>query len=117
VSATALIFIVLLFGLMWVLFIQPQRRRQRVQQQMLDEVGPGDEILTAGGLYGTVRAVDDDEVLLELAPGTEVRLAKRAVAAVLPPEEPDEDEVEDLDDAVPPGDADATADAAAEERR
>jgi preprotein translocase subunit YajC len=115
VSATALIFIVLLFGLMWVLFIQPQRRRQRAQQQMLDEVGPGDEILTAGGLYGTVRAIDDDELILELAPGIEVRLAKRAVAAVLPPDGVDADEPGAVEDE--PEGSEAAADAAAEERR
>jgi preprotein translocase subunit YajC len=96
VQPTALIFIILIFGLMWLLFIRPQRRKQQAQQDMLSNVGPGDEIVTAGGLYGTVRSVDDDTVLLEIAPGLEVKLAKRAVAAVMPPEdELDEDEEED----------------------
>ncbi len=88
-----LIIIVLLFGLMWLFFIRPQRRRQMTQKQMLEELKPGDEILTAGGLYGYVRSIDeDDEVTVEIAPGTSVRLAKRAVAAVIPPEEPAEQE-------------------------
>ena len=85
-----LILIVVFFALMWILFIRPQRRRQLAQQQMLLEVAPGVEILTAGGLYGTVRGVDGDELTVEIAPGTNVRLARRAVAGVIPPDEPEE---------------------------
>jgi preprotein translocase subunit YajC len=96
VQPTALIFIILIFGLMWLLFIRPQRRKQQAQKDLLSNVGPGDEIVTAGGLYGTVRSVEDDTVLLEIAPGLEVKLAKRAVAAVMPPEEElDEDELDE----------------------
>jgi preprotein translocase subunit YajC len=87
-----LIVIAVLFALMWVLFIRPQKRRQLVQRQMLDEVEVGAEILTAGGLYGTVRAVDGDELTVEIAPGTNVRLARRAVAGVIPPGEPEVDD-------------------------
>ena len=90
-----LVVLVVLFGLMWLLFIRPQKRRQQAQRDMLDEVGPGDEILTAGGFYGIVREVADDELTVELAPGTNVRVARRAVAAVIPPDEPEEDERED----------------------
>jgi preprotein translocase subunit YajC len=92
-----LIVIAVLFALMWILFIRPQKRRQLVQRQMLEEVEAGSEILTAGGLYGTVRAVDGDQLTVEIAPGTNVRLARRAVAGVIPPDEPDEeDEQEEL---------------------
>jgi preprotein translocase subunit YajC len=85
-----LIVIAVLFVLMWVLFIRPQKRRQLAQQQMISDVEVGAEILTAGGLYGTVRAVDGDELTVEIAPGTNVRLARRAVAGVIPPEEAEE---------------------------
>ena len=87
-----LIVIAVLFALVWILFIRPQRRRQLVQRQMLEEVEAGAEILTAGGLYGTVRAVDGDELTVEIAPGTNVRLARRAVAGVIPPDELEEDD-------------------------
>jgi preprotein translocase subunit YajC len=81
---------------MWVLFILPQRRRQAAQRHMLTELEVGDEIVTVGGLLGYVRGLDEDEVVLEIAPGTNVRLARRAVAAVVPPEddEPDEEPAE-----------------------
>lgn len=79
--------------LMWMLLIRPQRRRQTAQQAMIDNLRIGDEVLTAGGVYGTVSRVQDDEVLLELAPGMDVRVAKRAIAAVIPPE-PEEGEID-----------------------
>ncbi len=102
-----LIIIVILLALMWLLLIRPQRRRQQQQAQLLGNVVPGDEILTAGGLYGTVRAVKDDEVALEIAPGTEVRVAKRAVAAIIPPPTEDEEleegeEPEEIEEAEKP---------------
>jgi preprotein translocase subunit YajC len=108
VSGGFLLVIVAIFGLLWLVLIRPQKRRQLEQQRLLDEVAPGDEILTAGGLYGTVRAVDGDEVTLEVAPGTNVRLARRAVAAILTPdaelEEPAED-VEESEELAPAGDS------------
>lgn len=86
-----LLIIVALLGLMWALMIRPQRRRQQEQQRLLSDLAIGDEILTAGGIYGTVDAIDTDEVSVEIAPGTKIRVAKRAVAAIVP-EEQDEEE-------------------------
>jgi preprotein translocase subunit YajC len=82
-----LLVIVALFALMWLFVIRPQKRRQLQQQRLLENVRSGDEILTAGGLYGTVRGVEGDEVTLEVAPGTNVRIARRAVAAILTPDD------------------------------
>jgi preprotein translocase subunit YajC len=78
-----LIIIVALFAAMWLFLIRPQRRRQVAQAQMQDALVEGDEILTAGGVYGTVRAIEDELVELEIAPGTVVRLDRRAVAAIV----------------------------------
>jgi preprotein translocase subunit YajC len=77
-----LIILVALFALMWVFLIRPQRRRQAQQSRMQDVLEPGDEILTAGGIHGTVREIEDEIVHVEIAPGTTVRLDRRAVAAV-----------------------------------
>ncbi len=90
-SAAPLLLIVVLAGLAWVFLVRPQKRRRVQQSSMLDNIAPGDEILTAGGFYGFVRAVDDDQLTVEIAPGTNVRVAKRAVAAVIPPEEKEEE--------------------------
>jgi preprotein translocase subunit YajC len=83
-----LIIIVAMFALLWLFLIQPQRRRAQAHRELLTAVNVGDEILTVGGLYGTVIEIDeDDELMLEIAPGTQVRLARRAVAAIVSPEE------------------------------
>jgi preprotein translocase subunit YajC len=89
-----LLVIVALFVVFWLLLIRPQRRRQRAQEDMLGRLRVGDEILTAGGLYGDITAIEGDEVYVEIADGVEVRVARRAVAGVMPDEEdePDEDE-------------------------
>ena len=88
-----IVLLLLLLGL-WVLMIRPQRRRQQAQQAMLENVRVGDEILTAGGLYAIVSRVGEDEITVELAPGVDVRLSKRAIAAVLPQETDEEDDNE-----------------------
>ncbi|MEK6273806.1 MAG: preprotein translocase subunit YajC [Actinomycetota bacterium] len=70
----------------WVLVVLPQRRRRQKQMQMLRELEPGDEVITAGGLYGSVREVAGNHVVLEIAPETRVRVAKSAVGARVEPE-------------------------------
>jgi len=103
--------IVAIFALLWLFVIRPQKRRQLQQQQQLQNVAAGDEILTAGGLYGTVRAVEDDRLTLEVAPGTNVRIARRAVAAILTPDEDELDELEEPGEEVePPDELPAAAD-------
>jgi preprotein translocase subunit YajC len=83
-------FILLLLAAFWFLLIRPAQRRQKQQQALLNEVEVGDEIVTAGGLYGIVTEVHDDEVRLEIAPELEVRVARRAIAGVV--NEPEEEE-------------------------
>ena len=83
------LFILLALGAMWLIVIRPQRRKQKLQQSMQTELAIGDEIVTAGGVYGTVTQIDDDEVRVEIAPNVEVRLARRAIAAQLTEHEPE----------------------------
>jgi preprotein translocase subunit YajC len=89
-----LIVIVVLFLLFWLLIVRPQRRRQAEQNALIQNIEVGDEIVTAGGLFGHVQSVADDELLVEIAPGTNVRIARRAVAGIVGPEEEDEEELE-----------------------
>jgi preprotein translocase subunit YajC len=87
--------LVLLFILMWFLVIRPQRRRQQEQQRIMDNLSPGQEVLTAGGLFGTVHSVvGDDEVRVEIAPDVYVRVARRAIASVMTDEDSELDELE-----------------------
>lgn len=82
----SLLFIGAMLVLMWVLLIQPQRRRQQKQARLLAELAVGDEVITVGGLYGRVQAMEDESVTLEIAPQTNARVAKSAVAARVAPE-------------------------------
>ncbi|NAZ87378.1 preprotein translocase subunit YajC [Kineococcus sp. T90] len=61
------------------------RKQQRAQAEMQGSVGPGAEVMTTSGTYGTVVAVDGDVVTLEIAPGVRTRWARRAVARVVTP--------------------------------
>ena len=74
--------IAILLALGWLFLVLPSRRRQRAHQAMQDEIEAGDEIITAGGIHGTVRESGDAELRVEIAPGTVVTLDRRAVAAV-----------------------------------
>jgi preprotein translocase subunit YajC len=99
----SLIIIVAMFVLLWILLIRPQRTRQQKQQQMLSSIDVGDEILTVGGLYGIVQDIDEEEdLVVEIAEGIQVRIARRAVGTVVKPDEDEDDEVV--------GDADAVED-------
>ena len=86
-----LILLAAMFALLWLLLIRPQRQRQMKQQQLLGSIEPGDEVLTVGGLYGIVREIDEeDDLIVEIADGIQVRIARRAVGGVVKPEDDDE---------------------------
>ena len=84
-----LIVIVALFALFWLFVVRPQRRRLQEQRDLHSSVSIGDEIVTIGGLLGYVKGLndDDDTLVVEIAPDTRVRVARRGVAAVIPPED------------------------------
>lgn len=102
---SAYIFILALLALMWFMLIRPQRRRQQEAQRMLEQISVGKEIVTAGGLYGRVTAVEGDEVRVEIADGVEVRIAKRAVAGVVGEDEEPEATEEETPATLPPDSA------------
>jgi preprotein translocase subunit YajC len=115
-SGSALTFpilIVLVFVGFYFLMIRPQRRRQQQVQQQQRTVAPGARVRTTAGMYATVTAVDGDDVVLEVAPGVEVRYLKRAIMEVIQPgEEPEAYEGgetdgyhEEAQDEEPPGTA------------
>jgi len=88
----------LLLGAMYFLMIRPQQKRVREQQELVDNLEVGDEVLTTAGLYGTVTLIDGQVMLLEIAEGVEVRLAKQAVSQLVTyDDEEDDDETIDED--------------------
>jgi preprotein translocase subunit YajC len=96
-----LILLAAMFALLWVLLIRPQRRKQMEQQQLLASIEPGDEVLTVGGIYGIVTEIDEeDDLIVEIAEGIRVRVARRAAAGVVKPEDEADEDEEDDDEAL-----------------
>jgi preprotein translocase subunit YajC len=119
-------FLVVLVAAFWFLLIRPQQQQQKKQQQMLAALKPGAEIVTLGGIYGTVVSTQGERVRLRLVDGAELEVAPRAVATVVSEpladvEDSEEESKEpaeissagESDDGEPASDADA--DAVAEE--
>ena len=106
-SSYFLLLIVLVFVGFYFLMIRPQRRRQQAAQQQQRTLTPGAQVRTTAGMYATVTEVDGDDVILEIAPGVEVRYMRRAVMEVVSPGEPEETETvadahdEEYDDDAP----------------
>jgi preprotein translocase subunit YajC len=71
--------------LFWLILIRPAQRRQRALSEMQREVGVGDEVMLTSGIFGTVRALHDDTMSLELAEGVTVRVVRAAVGSVAVP--------------------------------
>ncbi len=87
---------------MYVLMIRPQRAKAQQQQRRLSTVEPGDEILTVGGIYGIVQELEADEdggdLIVEIADGIHVRVARKALATIVKPDEEEGDDAEEEDD-------------------
>ncbi len=93
---------------MWALLVLPQQRRMRKHQVVIASLRTGDEVVTAGGLYGTITSVDDETLAVEVAPGIVLRVLRSAVTSRVGPLDDDDDD----DDA---GDTEPVAEAAAGE--
>jgi preprotein translocase subunit YajC len=112
--------IIALFGVLWFVMIRPQRAKAAAQAQMLSAVAVGDEILTVGGIYGIVQELEPDEdggdLVVEIADGIHVRVARKALAMVIKPDTDDdaeEDEDAESDDGdIDDGEADNVGEAA-----
>jgi preprotein translocase subunit YajC len=114
----SILIIAVLFGLMYFLMIRPQRAKAQKQRQMLTAVAPGDEILTVGGIYGIVQELEPDEdggdLVVEIAEGIHVRVARKALAMVVKPEAEDDEEEADVADGDEAGESAEPSNEAAE---
>jgi preprotein translocase subunit YajC len=100
-----IVFAVVTFALMWLLLIRPQQQRVRAQQQVVASLKVGDEVVTAGGMFGRIvglaETTDPPSVQLEVAEGVVIRLATAAIArptGARPPEPPEGPDVPDVND-------------------
>ena len=82
--ASDLVFFVFAGLAAWFLLIRPQRARAQALQDVREALAEGRRVITTAGLHATVASVDDDTVLLEIAPGVQARFERGAVVRVLP---------------------------------
>jgi preprotein translocase subunit YajC len=102
--------LVLMGGVFYFLLIRPQRTRQRQQQNLLRALHVGDDVMTAGGIFGRVTDIDEEQdiVTVEVAPGTEIRMLRRAIAQRLTEDEDTGlDDPDDVEDETPGEEADS----------
>jgi preprotein translocase subunit YajC len=83
-SLTPLLIILILFGVFYLVIFRPQRNRQRQAQQTQRQVMPGQRVRTTAGIYGTVVSGDDRDVVVEIAPGVNITMLRRAIMEVVP---------------------------------
>jgi preprotein translocase subunit YajC len=74
-----LLVLILLFVVMYAAMIRPQQKRARQHQALIAAVQVGDEVMTTAGIFGTVTAVEDDVISVEISPGTVMRVARAAI--------------------------------------
>jgi preprotein translocase subunit YajC len=99
--APTLLMMVLLFGAMYFLFIRPNKRRRQQVEEMQKSIGPGDEVLTIGGLYGIVEEIDDERVVLEVSPGVRNTYTRASVSRVVTAAASDDVEEVEVDEPGP----------------
>jgi preprotein translocase subunit YajC len=87
--------IIAIVVLMYFLLIRPQNKRRREAQELQSRLSPGDEVQTMGGMFGTVVALDDEAVSLEVAPDVVLRFGRGAIGRVIPKPASDTDEDSD----------------------
>jgi preprotein translocase subunit YajC len=112
------------FGLLWVLFLLPQKRQVRAHQQLVADLKEGDEVVMTAGIHGRITHLGPDDARLEVAPGVELRIARQAVlrrveaaTPIVPTDDADDgfdgeadgidddvDDIDDIDGAVEPPD-------------
>lgn len=81
---STLAFMAVIFGALWFFMIRPQQKRQKEHQQLISNLGKGDEVVTNGGIHGRIKGVDEQAVSLEISKGVEIKVHKSAVTHVLP---------------------------------
>ena len=87
--SSSLLFLVMMIAIFYFMLIRPQKRQAQERKRVIDSLRVGDEVMTGGGLFGTIRGIRDDEVDLEIAPGSTVRFVKAAIVRRLAEDETD----------------------------
>jgi len=80
---TALIPFLLVFVVFYLLIIMPTRRKQKKHQDLVNNLKPGDRVITSGGIFGTVMGVQPDKIELKISANVKIDITKSAIGAIL----------------------------------
>ena len=89
----AILPLVAIVGLFWLMVIRPAQRRQKAVTALQDALQVGQRVMMSSGVYGSITSLADDRARLEIAPGTEIEVARAAIAKV---ETPQGDDLNDV---------------------
>jgi len=82
-GASGLIMMVIIFAIFYFILIRPQQKKMKEHKKMVEDLKKGDEIITSGGIYGTVEGVTPDTLTVKIAEGTKVKVTRSSVSAVV----------------------------------
>jgi preprotein translocase subunit YajC len=77
-----IVILVLLFGMFYFLMIRPMRQREKKHDQMVDQLQVGNKVITAGGIYGEIKSIDQDSVILKIESGATMRVTKGSIVSL-----------------------------------
>ncbi len=78
-SGYMILFLIVIFGLLYFVMIRPQRKRQKEHKNLVEELQRGDRVITAGGIYGQIDSINEDNVVLKIESGATIRIARGSV--------------------------------------
>jgi preprotein translocase subunit YajC len=87
-GAVQLLVLIAVLVVFWAIVMRPARRQQRTVATLQQELAVGDEVIISAGIFGTVRAIDEGKVDLEIAPGTVITVARQVVVRRAPEDRP-----------------------------
>ena len=83
-----IIFLVVIFGVMYLLMIRPRQRQQKQHEAMMQELRPGDKVIMAGGIYGQIESIGEDTAILRIESGATMKVARGSILGKQEIEEP-----------------------------
>ncbi len=73
---------VLIFAVLYLLILRPQMKKQKDQKRMIEELEKGDQVVTSGGIHGSIANIKDDILVLKIADNVKIELSRAAVSRV-----------------------------------
>ncbi len=75
------LYLLVIIGVFYLLIVRPQQKRAREHSELVASIKAGDRVVTAGGIYGTVKRVDEDTLMIEVSPNVELKMLKNSIVS------------------------------------